>query len=76
MQARSSLPRHLYRATPATVVARIEASRWQRWTAERGAAEARVSAAIVGRILRRLAPNRLSALEPAALPVNLLPLHT
>jgi response regulator of citrate/malate metabolism len=60
LQARSSLPRHLYRATPATVVARIEASRWQRWTAERGAAEVSVSPATVSRIFRWLVPNRLT----------------
>ncbi len=52
-------------ATPA-VYAAVEALRRQRHTGEQIAAEVSVSAATVSRILKRLSPSRLSALEPAA----------
>src|SRR5436305_3511369 len=63
---RSSRPHHLHRPTPAATVATIEALRRQRWTGQHIAAAVGVSPATISRILRRLAPNRIQALEPAA----------
>ena len=62
---RRSRPRRLYRPTPPAVVERIEALRRQRLTGKAIAAEVGVSRATVGRVLRRLGLNKLSALEPA-----------
>ena len=62
---RSSRPKRLYRLTPQTVAARIEALRRQRLTGKAIAVEVGVSPATVSRILRRLGLNKLSALEPA-----------
>jgi len=65
LQDRSSRPRRLRRPTPQAVVEQIERLRRQRWTGKRIAAETGVSPATVGRVLRRLGLNTLSALEPA-----------
>jgi transposase InsO family protein len=65
LQDRSSRPHKLYRLTPATVVAQVEALRRQRHTGKQIAAELRISPATVSRILKRLGLNRIGALEPA-----------
>jgi len=65
LRDRSSRPHRLREATPAEIVARIEALRRQRWTGAQIAGETGVSRATVFRILRRLGLNRLKALEPA-----------
>jgi len=65
LRDRSSRPHRLREATPAEIVARIEALRRQRWTGAQIARETGVSRATVFRILRRLGLNRLKALEPA-----------
>ena len=61
LQDRSSRPRRLRQPTPQAVV---ELLRRQRLTGKAIAAEVRVSSASVGRVLRRLGLNKLSALEP------------
>ena len=65
LRDRSSRPHRLREATPAEIVARIEALRRRRWTGAQIAGETGVSRATVFRILRRLGLNRLKALEPA-----------
>ena len=55
----------LAKPTAPAVCAAVEALRRQRHTGTQIAAEVGVSAATVGRILKRLGLNRLSALEPA-----------
>jgi transposase InsO family protein len=62
---RSSRPGRLYRPTPAAVIEQVAVLRRQRWTGRQIAAETGVSPATVSRILRRLALNKLQALEPA-----------
>lgn len=59
----SSRPHRLRRPTPQAVVETIERLRRQRWTGKQIAAEVGVSPATVSRVLRRLALNKLSALE-------------
>jgi transposase InsO family protein len=61
---RSCRPHHSPRATPAAVVARIEALRRQRWTGARIAPAVARSRATVGRLLRRLGLARLRQLDP------------
>src|SRR5204863_6987307 len=55
----------LRRPTPQAVAEEIERLRRQRWTGKQIAAATGVSPATVGRVLRRLGLNKLSALEPA-----------
>jgi transposase InsO family protein len=62
---RSSRPGRLYRPTPAAVIEQVAGLRRQRWTGRQIAAQTGVSPATVSRILRRLALNKLQALEPA-----------
>ena len=62
---RSCRPHRSPRATPAAVVARVEALRRQRWTGARIAPAVALSRATVGRILRRLGLARLRQLAPA-----------
>jgi len=62
---RSCRPHRSPRATPAAVVAQVEALRRARWTAARIAPAVALSRATVGRILRRLGLARLRALAPA-----------
>ena len=66
LQDRSSRPHRLRKPTSATVVARIEALRRQRWIGAQIAAETGVSPSTVSRVLRRLGLNRLKDLEPQA----------
>jgi len=66
LQDRSSRPHKLYRPTPTTVVAQVDALRRQRLTGKQIAAELGISPATVSRILKRLGLNKLSALEPVA----------
>jgi transposase InsO family protein len=65
LQDRSSRPHRLRQPTPAAVVEEIERQRRQRRTGKQITVKVGVSPATVGRILRRLGLNRLSALEPA-----------
>jgi transposase InsO family protein len=62
---RSCRPHHSPRATPAAVVAQVEALRRARWTGARIAPAVALSRATVGRILRRLGLARLRQLAPA-----------
>jgi transposase InsO family protein len=62
---RSCRPHRSPRATPAAVVAQVEALRRQRWTGARIAPAVARSRATVGRILRRRGLARLRQLEPA-----------
>ena len=66
LQDRSSRPHRLRDATPAEVVARIEALRRQRLRMVAIAEEVGVSLATVGRLLRARGLSRLSALDPKA----------
>jgi transposase len=68
LQDRSSRPEHLRQPTPQATVDQIEALRRQRMTGKAIAAETGASTATVSRVLKRLASNRLSALEPAEPP--------
>jgi transposase InsO family protein len=65
LRDRSCRPHRVYRPTPATVVAQVEALRRQRYTGKQIAIELAISPATVSRILRRLELNNLAALEPA-----------
>src|ERR1700754_2768032 len=65
LRDRSSRPHRLHRPTPPAAVTEVERLRRQRYTGKEIAAELRISAATVSRILRRLGLNRLAALEPA-----------
>ena len=64
LEDRSSRPHRLRRPTPEAIVGTIERLRRQRWTGKQIAAEVGVSPATVSRVLRRLGPNKLSALDP------------
>jgi transposase InsO family protein len=61
---RSCRPHRSPRATPAAVVARVEALRRARWTGARIAPAVALSRATVGRLLRRLRLARLRTLAP------------
>ena len=61
----SSRPHMLRKPTPDAVCQRVVELRRQRWTGARIAAEASVSPATVGRILRRCGLSRLKDPEPA-----------
>ncbi|MEJ2375637.1 MAG: IS481 family transposase [Pseudolabrys sp.] len=63
---RSSRPHRLYRPTAQATIDEVERLRRQRFTGKQIAAQLRLSAATVSRILKRLGLNRISALEPAA----------
>src|SRR6201991_1816547 len=65
LRDRSSRPPRLHRPPPPAAVTEVERLRRQRYTGKEIAAELRISAATVSRILRRLGLNRLAALEPA-----------
>jgi transposase InsO family protein len=65
LQDRSSRPHRLYRPTPQELVQQVERLRRQRHSGKQIAAELRLSAATVSRILKRLGLHRMSALEPS-----------
>jgi DNA-binding MarR family transcriptional regulator len=65
LQARSSRPLSSASQTPPATSHAVELLRRKRHTGKQIAAELAISPATVGRILRRLGLNRLSALEPA-----------
>jgi transposase len=58
LQDRSSRPHRLHRPTPQPIIERVETLRRQRLTGKAIAAEVGISAATVGRILRRLGLNK------------------
>lgn len=64
LQDRSSRPHTLRAATPQSVVDRIIALRWLRWTGKHIARQVGVSPATVSRVLKRAGLSRLKDLEP------------
>jgi transposase len=62
---RSSRPHSSPSQTPSTTSEAVERLRRQRYTGQQIASDLGISSATVGRVLKRLGLNRLSALEPA-----------